>query len=162
MIVNEYSLPFKTPGDSDRSSTSFMLAARKIIVSRKLGFLPHIEINTAAIDEISMTQSGMFDASSMAYGEGISGRALAMKSETNVSENRPSKIRLDVTINVGASMLIGASFRGIILLPAFAGFGTLLYPISIIRKSMIALTKLDINSATMKCQVPASAAPCIR
>ena len=159
ITVKVYNFPSNTPGAIDISKNSFKVAAKKIIPSLRFGVRLHIDISTAAIDEMRIIQKGVACASSIIYGAGISGMALAMKLVIKVLLNIPRAIRLIVTNNVGISMLRGASSLIIVLFSSFAGFGTLLYPISIIRNKITDLIKLEINSAPTKCQVPAWAAP---
>ena len=119
--------PPKTSGVIESSRVSFKPAARKMIDSRRFGIRPHNVIPTAAIEEMRTIHNGMVDeGSSMSYEVRPAGRALAMKSVTNVSVARPSAIRPSATNAVGMSIVRGASSRGMVSLPSLAGFGTLL------------------------------------
>lgn len=124
--VKVYNFPSKTPEVRVLSKASLQIAAKKMIASRRFGARPHKAIRTAAIDEMKTIQKGVVSASSIVYKEGISGSALAIKLVTNLSVKRPIRIKLSVTINVGMSMLRGASSRVMVLFPSLAGLGTLL------------------------------------
>ena len=124
--VKVYNFPSKTPEVRVLSKASLQIAAKKMIASRRFGARPHKAIRTAAIDEMKTIQKGVVSASSIVYKEGISGSALVIKLVTNLSVKRPIRIKLSVTINVGMSMLRGASSRVMVLFPSLAGLGTLL------------------------------------